>query len=165
MKQIKVLGLVAIASLALVACEQQNKSQTDRPANTVTNPAPAAHDDKTSTSPNLGTTPAEKTHPTAMGGGPAVEGSREWARDEIAAARCDHHQSCGDVAKGKKFEDMDSCLTRVKADMDKDYPADKCAKIDKDRLSACTAKLKSQKCGGITMDPSECDRGKVCIEK
>ena len=181
MKRI-IFGLVAIAPLALVACDQ-NK-QSDPPTNnTVTNPAPAANNDKTSTAPathddfpdqkkaDLDKTTSgvmgEKTNnPTAMGGGPSVEGSREWARDRIAQATCDHYQSCGDIAKGKKYDDMNSCLTQRKADADKDYPAAKCTKIDKDRLSTCIDKLKAQKCGGVlTGTPSECDDGKVCIEK
>ena len=185
MKQI-MLGLVALAPFALAACDQ-NKTQTDQPANNVTNPAPAANNDKTSTAPATHDDfPAEKkadldktttgitnsqannektNNPTAMGGGPSVEGSREWARDRIAQATCDHYQSCGDVAKGKKYDDMNSCVTQRKADADKDYPADKCTKIDKDRLSTCVDKLKAQKCGILSSTPSECDDSKVCIEK
>jgi len=187
MKQLKVLGLVAMASFVLAACDE-NKRQTDQPTNNspVTAPAPGPNNDKTSTNTGMDNTPADKkadldkttgqitgttdksdlkNNPSAMGGGPATEGSREWARDKIAQAHCDFYQGCGDIAKGKKYDDMDSCLTRKKSDLDKDYSVDKCTKIDKDRMNTCIAKIKAQKCGGIHTDPSECDDSKVCIEK
>ena len=166
MKQL-IIGLVALAPLALVACDQ-NKSQSEQPASNV---AATTNNDKTSTAGTTtgntamtNTATGMNTNPTAVGGGPAM-GSRDWARDQIAQAYCNYFQGCGDVAKGKKYDDMDGCLTQRKADADKAFPADKCTKIDRDRFNACVDKIKSQKCGGLSSTPSECDDSKVCIEK
>jgi hypothetical protein len=109
--------------------------------------------------------PEIKNEPKGMGGGPAVAGTREWARDRTAQVRCDHYMACGDIAKDKKYDTMDSCLTRERASLDKDWTVGDCPKIDTPRLEACITAVKAKKCDTLfNTTPSECAESKVCIK-
>lgn len=164
MVQLKKLTLVALGALALAACDQNR----DAPAGTVVdhwdtsklNVPGKGHGEVASKGDGV------LVAPTAKGGGPAAESnSFASARDRVAALRCEHYQSCGDVASGKKYDTMDSCVTREKADIDKSWASDKCGKVDQARLDTCLAKMHEKKCGAIfTTFPGECDQDKVCID-
>ena len=174
MKQLKALGLVAFGALALAACDDksrttENTGATDHPTTVVDDHAKkvdttatekkADLDKRIDNDDKLGT-------PSGKGGGPTMAGSREWGRDKVAQARCAHYSTCSDIAKGKKYDTMDSCLTREKADLDKDWSMDKCTKMDSQRLDSCLAAFKDKKCGEIfNTSPSECAESKVCLEK
>lgn len=164
MKQLNVLGLVAFGAFALVACDEKKTETTtttehttttvDKKADNTAAEKKAEVDNKIVNAEKLG-----------KGGGPAMAGSREWGRDRVAQARCDHYSTCSDIAKGKKYDSMDSCLTREKADLDKDWSMDKCTKMDSQRLDACLAAFKDKKCDAIfNTSPSECAESKVCLE-
>ncbi|MEO7094759.1 MAG: DUF6184 family natural product biosynthesis lipoprotein [Polyangiales bacterium] len=172
MIQRKALVLVAASSLfavALGACEEKN----DKPVTeTKTEQKTTAAEDKIEKKIDQIGDKAEKKveevkneAPIATGGGPAVAGSREWAREKMAKIRCEHYTACGDIAMGKKYDTLDSCVTRERADLDKDWALKDCAKIDEPRLDACIAAVKANKCGGIfNTAPSDCAESKICIK-
>lgn len=137
------LGIGVFAVLSLVACERrETRVET--------------HDE-----------PAVTKKDEPKGGGPvATSGERERARDRLAAARCDHYKTCGDIANDKKYDTYDSCVTREKASIDKDWSVDDCANIDNDRLAACLSAISGKKCDALfESSPSECAESKVCIKK
>lgn len=140
---------LCIIALSLTACEKR----TEGPY-TTGEPAPR-HED-----------PIVINKDEPKGGGPvATNGEREKARDRLATARCDHYKQCGDIAKDKKYDTIDSCLTREKAAIDKDWSLDDCPRIDTPRLEACLSAVTAKKCDGLfSTSPSECADSKVCIK-
>lgn len=157
MKLIKISSVAVLSTVALFACERREVHtetvRRDEPVVTKsTEPLPA---------------PKTTEEQGPMGGGPGtMHSEREHARDRLAAARCDHYKTCGDIAKDKKYDTLDSCLTREKADIDKDWKVDDCSNIDNDRLSACLAAVTGKKCDMLFhTSPSECAESKVCIKK
>ncbi|GAC1582953.1 MAG: hypothetical protein NVS3B20_13400 [Polyangiales bacterium] len=171
---------VALGALALAGCDEKRTDTT-----TSTTPASPTYENKAPTVGEgarneareakneakgdlntLGHTAERNIEPTAKGGGPMFqEGSREWARDKMAHVRCDHYKGCGDIAKSKKYDTYESCVTRENADLDKDWKLDDCARIDTPRLDACMAAVNAKKCNAIfNTAPSECATSKVCID-
>ena len=174
MTQLKALALVAagsIAALGLAGCEDRTAPETKTEQKTS-----AAENKTEKKADELGDKIEKKTDqakndvnnavtPKATGGGPSVAGTREWARDKMAQIRCDHYMTCGDVAKDKKYDTMDSCVTRERASLDKDWELKDCAKIDEPRLDSCIAAVKAKKCDTLfNTTPSECAESKVCIK-
>lgn len=153
MKPIHMASFAAVALLSLPACD---RSDTRRDEQIVTPKSDEA----------LAPKHIEKKEPGSVGGGPATVGERERARDRLAAARCDHYKTCGDVAKDKKYDSYDSCLVREKADIDKDWKVDDCAQIDDDRFNVCVTAVSGKKCDALfKSSPSECAESKVCMKK
>lgn len=152
MKLIHISSVALLSTVALFACERRETARREEAPVTV---APKAPEESK---------PAE---PGPVGGGPAtMGGERERARDRLAGARCDHYKSCGDIAADKKYDTYDSCLTREKADIDKDWKVEDCSNIDNDRLSACVSAVSGKKCDVLfETSPSECAESKVCIKK
>ncbi|MGZ3451946.1 MAG: DUF6184 family natural product biosynthesis lipoprotein [Polyangiales bacterium] len=144
--------IALFAGLSLVACERRENTNAMR--------------DQTPGTP----TPVEekKAEDLGKGGGPmapmGAATERTQARDRLANARCEHYKSCGDIAKGKKFDTVESCVTREKADLDKDWKMADCPKVDTPRLDACIAAVNAEKCGLFSSTPSECKESKVCIK-
>ena len=173
MIQITKIAVVACGALALAACEKR----ADGTYSTPTPTGPGYEQKKTDETPSESkvkkdlddlTKIADKKveGPNAKGGGPMYqEGSREWARDKMAHVRCDHYKSCGDVARDKKYDTYDSCVTRENANLDKDWKLDECGKIDTPRLDACMKAVQTKKCDVLfNTTPSECATSKVCID-
>jgi len=175
MIQRKALALVAASTLAAFAfggCDRDDRTATENKTEQKTVNAENKTEKKLD---ELGDKIDKKTDeakndlkndvPKATGGGPAVAGTREWARDRMAQVRCDHYMSCGDIAKDKKYDSMDSCVTRERASLDKDWDLGDCPKVDQPRLDACIAAVKAKKCDAIfNTTPSECADSKVCIK-
>jgi hypothetical protein len=171
MTQLKTLALVAASSLAALAfggCDRNDRVATENRTEQKTENAENKTEKKLD---DLGDKIEKKSDevkndltPKGTGGGPAVAGTREWARDKMASVRCEHYMSCGDIAKDKKYDSMDSCVTRERASLDKDWDLGDCPKIDQPRLDACVAAVKAKKCDALfNTTPSECAESKVCI--
>lgn len=164
--KIRILTLVSLGVLGLAACEERRTTSDDN-RSTVSREEPKPVTPTTPSEPATPKSESEKNIDNApaggIGGGPAAA-EREKARDRLAGVRCDHYKQCGDVAKGKKYDTMDSCLTREKADIDKDWKVDDCPRVDTPRLDTCITALQAKKCGGLSSSPSECDTSKVCIK-
>lgn len=106
---------------------------------------------------------AQPAPPTASGGGPTTGLSRAAGRDQIAHAHCQHLQTCGAIAKGKTYDDLDACFVHESAKVDDELHADKCASMDASRLSSCLTTLKEKKCDAFfTSWPDACDRDTLC---
>jgi hypothetical protein len=176
MKQHSRLALVACAALLLAACERkENRSETERsntgggPGAQPTTPVGsemATAEKKAERKGIMEEQPGTMGSGGATGGGPieGQMGSRSWARDKLASARCEHWQTCGEIAKGKKYDTLDSCVTRERADLDKSWTLDKCQKIDSPRLDTCLKATRDLKCAKvIAKSPDECDQDKVCM--
>ena len=175
MTQRKALVLIAgsLVAVSIGACDRTDQPVTETKTEQKTEAKTNAAENKTEKKlDQLGEKIDKKVDetkndfaPKGTGGGPAVAGSREWARDKMAKIRCDHYTTCGDVATGKKYDTMDSCVTRERASLDKDWELKDCAKIDEPRLDACIAAVKAKKCDTLfNTTPSECAESKVCIK-
>jgi hypothetical protein len=147
------LVVFAVAGLSLVACDRRDDHTT------------SMRDDSPYKS-NIDKKTNDDLESLGKGGGPiGTDGERTKARDRLASARCEHFKSCGNVAMGKKYDTIDSCVTREKADLDKDWSLDDCPRIDGPRLDACIAAVNAQKCDALfSSSPSECAESKVCIK-
>lgn len=179
MIQLKALAVVAAGSLValgLAGCDQNDRAATENKAEQKTSAAENKTekkadelgdkvDNKADQAKNDVKNDINNMAPKATGGGPAVAGTREWARDKMAQVRCDHYMTCGDIAKDKKYDTMDSCVTRERASLDKDWELKDCAKVDEPRLDACITAVKAKKCDTLfNTTPSECNESKVCIK-
>jgi hypothetical protein len=155
------LVLFAVAGLSLVACERRDNGTTTMHDDT---PYRSNVDKKTS---DIDKKTNDDLDSLGKGGGPIIgtDGERIKARDRLASARCEHYKSCGNVAVGKKYDTIESCVTREKADLDKDWKLEDCPRVDTPRLDACITAVNAQKCDALfSSTPSECAESKVCIK-
>ncbi|EYF06633.1 Hypothetical protein CAP_1763 [Chondromyces apiculatus DSM 436] len=67
--------------------------------------------------------------------------------NQIAQARCEQMQRCGNIAQGKKYPTMDACLTEVRRDWQEDLNAYECPQgYDQKELSECLSDLRNESC-------------------
>jgi hypothetical protein len=103
--------------------------------------------------------------PTATGGGPAA-GSRTSARDQLAQARCERFDACGEIASGKRYDTKSACVTREQSDLDDAWKSEDCDHVDQVGLDACLNATRGRTCDAkLSSMPSECDRDKVCVKR
>lgn len=88
------------------------------------------------------------------------------ATDELADARCEREQRCGDVGEGKSYSSIADCQSRVRADWRGDLNAKECpAGVNEVRLNECLASVKQEECGHPfeTLDRlATCRSGSMC---
>jgi hypothetical protein len=142
-------SLALVASIALVAfgCSRQKAQEIK--------------DKAVEMGPELAD--AAVASPSATGGGPSAGVSRSTGRDQIAHARCQHLQTCGAIAKGKTYDDLDACFVHESAKVDDDLRDDRCAALGSGQLSGCLTTLKEKKCDAFfTSWPDACERAALC---
>jgi uncharacterized protein DUF6184 len=77
-----------------------------------------------------------------------AENPHDSAADRLAAARCDHEQTCGNVGYGKKYTSRQTCIAQVRGSMVNDLGAYDCLRgFDPNAISACVNALGTEDCG------------------
>ncbi|AKT36576.1 DUF6184 family natural product biosynthesis lipoprotein [Chondromyces crocatus] len=67
--------------------------------------------------------------------------------NQIAQARCEQMQRCGNIAQGKKYANMDACLSEVRRDWQEELNAYECpGGYDQKELSECLSELRNETC-------------------
>jgi len=133
------LGLSCAAALA---CEHNN--------------APAA---------NAENTPIRTDAPAPM---TAASGTHS-AQEQIASARCEREQTCGNIGDNKSYSSSQDCLTRIRADWKDDLNARECpGGVNNHELNECLQQIRAESCGNpfdTLARITECTQGQICVEK
>ncbi len=96
-----------------------------------------------SSSPSM--TPASGTNANAMTNQDA---------EQLADARCDREQRCGEIGADKDYKDREHCMTTERKDARDELG--KCRRgLDRNGLDQCIQELNQQDCEGLTEKPRE----------
>ncbi|HYP89427.1 MAG TPA: DUF6184 family natural product biosynthesis lipoprotein [Polyangiaceae bacterium] len=129
--------------IALVGCSKAHEAE----------PA-TAHDATPVVTPTDNMTPASATRTAA---------------EQIAQARCEREQQCGNVGKDQTFSSSQDCLTRIRNDWKDELNARECpGGINDKQLSECVAQVKAEACSNpfdTLARITECTAGQICVEK
>ncbi|HEX8795931.1 MAG TPA: DUF6184 family natural product biosynthesis lipoprotein [Polyangiaceae bacterium] len=90
------------------------------------------------------------------------------AVDQIASARCDHEDTCGNIGAGKKFERRELCMDEMRGNTAPELTAYKCPLgIDQKQLDACFKQLREQSCSFSLkhlFSADACSESALCIK-
>ncbi len=107
------------------------------------------------------------TDPTPSGMTPA-SGTRP-ASEQIARARCEREQDCGNIGPDKTYSSSQDCLARIQSDWKDDLNARECpGGINQHQLDECMAQVRAESCGNpfdTLARITECTQGQICIEQ
>jgi hypothetical protein len=143
MRTLKHIGPAVCGSalLLLLGCSKAN----DRPASTARNDA--------SLSPSESMTPASRTRTAA---------------EQIAQARCEREQQCGNIGPDKTFSSSQDCLARIQNDWKDDLNSRQCpGGINQKELNECLMQVQAEACENpfdTLARITECTAGQICIE-
>jgi len=88
--------------------------------------------------------------------------------DQIASARCDHEDKCGNIGAGKKYEKRELCKEAMRGKTAPELTAYKCPLgIDQKQLDACFKQLREQSCSfslAHLFSANECSESALCIK-
>lgn len=136
------LGLYVLGAawLSLVGC---NKTSERLPNQANAETAPAA-----------GLTPASRTRSAA---------------EQIASARCEREEQCGNIGKDQTYSSEQDCLARIQSDWKDDLNARQCpGGINQQQLSECMKQVRGEACSNpfdTLARITECTSGQICIEQ
>ncbi|HYQ16650.1 MAG TPA: DUF6184 family natural product biosynthesis lipoprotein [Polyangiaceae bacterium] len=138
-------GFISLTAglLSLVGCSKVNE------------PEPAtAHNDGSVLTPTENMTPASSTRTAA---------------EQIAQARCEREQQCGNIGKDQTFSSSADCLTRIRNDWKDELNARECpGGINEHELNECLGQVRGEACSNpfdTLARITECTSGQICIEK
>jgi len=135
-------ALVTLGGAAAMACEH--------------NAAPAAHADDAPA--RAGVTPPMT----------AASGTHS-AQEQIASARCEREQTCGNIGDNKSYSSSQDCLARIRADWKEDLNARECpGGVNNQELNECLQQIRAEACGNpfdTLARITECTQGQICVEK
>jgi hypothetical protein len=134
-------SLGAVAAFSVVGCNKE----AERGPNSATAPA-ATHLD--------GMTPAARSRSAA---------------EQIAQARCEREQQCGNIGGDKTYSSSQDCLARIQTEWKDDLNARECpGGINQQQLNECMAQVRGEACGNpfdTLARVAECTSGQICIEQ
>ena len=88
------------------------------------------------------------------------------AAEQIASARCEREQKCGNIGADKTYSSSQDCLARIRADWQDDLNARECpGGVNQKQLDECLAKIRNEDCGSpfdTLSRVSECTAGQIC---
>ena len=91
------------------------------------------------------------------------------ATEQLAEARCEREQECGNIGDDKTFSSSQDCLVRIQNDWKEDLNARKCpGGINQKELNQCLAQVRAEACGNpfdTLARMSECTSGQICISQ
>jgi hypothetical protein len=104
---------------------------------------------------NIGTmTPASRTRSAA---------------EQLAHARCEREQTCGNIGNDKTYSSSEDCVTRVSNDWKDDLNARECpGGINQQQLDECMAQIRAEACSSpfdTLARITECTSAQICIEQ
>ena len=90
------------------------------------------------------------------------------AKEQIAAARCEREQACGNVGDNKSYSSSQDCLARIRADWKDDLNARECpGGVNNHELNECLQQIRGEACGNpfdTLARITECTQRQICIE-
>lgn len=91
------------------------------------------------------------------------------AQEQIASARCEREQTCGNIGDNKSYSSSQDCLARIRADWKDDLNARECpGGVNNHELNECLQQIRAEACGNpfdTLARITECTSGQICIEK
>ena len=106
---------------------------------------------------------------TAMGDGMTPAARTRTAAEQIAQARCEREQQCGNIGNDKTFSSTQDCLARIQSDWKDDLNARECpGGINQHELNECMSQVRAEACSNpfdTLARITECTSGQICIEK
>lgn len=142
MNTILKLAFVCLSGCAALACDHGS--------------TPAARAANEPAGPNVSTPPMT-----------AASGTHS-AREQIASARCEREQTCGNIGENKSYSSSQDCLARIRADWKDDLNARECpGGVNNHELSECLAQIRAEACGNpfdTLARITECTQRQICIE-
>jgi hypothetical protein len=142
----KHLGLCALgaAFVSVVGCNKVADSD----------PHSARNENITPTGQSAELTPASRTRSAA---------------EQIAQARCEREQQCGNIGRDKTFSSSQDCFLRIENDWKDELSARQCpGGINQKELNECMAQVRAEACSNpfdTLARITECTSGQICIEQ
>jgi hypothetical protein len=91
------------------------------------------------------------------------------AAEQLAQARCEREQQCGNVGPDKTFSSAQDCLVRIQSDWKDELNARECpGGINQHELNECMTQVRAEACSNpfdTLARITECTSGQICIEK
>ena len=91
------------------------------------------------------------------------------AAEQIAQARCEREQQCGNVGGDKTYSSTQDCLARIQSDWKDDLNSRECpGGINQKELNECMAQVRAEACANpfdTLARVTECTSGQICVEQ
>jgi hypothetical protein len=119
------------------------------------------------------TTPAssatnERVRPNAPAGSMTAASGTHTAAQQIASARCEREQKCGNIGNDKTYSSSQDCLARIRADWQDDLNTRECpGGVNVHELNECLGQVRTEACGNpfdTLARMTECTQAQICIE-
>jgi len=136
------LAFLSFAGCSALACSHDS-----------TQASSAANENRRANAPGETMTAASGTHSAA---------------EQIASARCEREQKCGNIGADKTYSSSQDCLARIRADWQEDLNARECpGGVNVHELNECLDQVRAEACGNPfdkLARMTECTQGQICIE-
>jgi hypothetical protein len=91
------------------------------------------------------------------------------AAEQIAQARCEREQQCGNIGKDQTFSSSQDCLVRIQSDWKDELNARNCpGGINERELNECLSEVRGEACSNpfdTLARITACTSGQICIEQ
>jgi hypothetical protein len=91
------------------------------------------------------------------------------AAEQIAEARCEREQQCGNIGADKTYTSSPSCVARIQSDWREDLNSRQCpGGINQKELNECLGKVRDEACENpfdTLARITECTAAQICIEQ
>lgn len=110
-----------------------------------------------------------RSQATPIGVGMTPASRTRSAAEQIARARCEREQECGNIGNDKTFSSSQDCLSRIQSDWKEDLNARDCpGGINQHELNECLEQVRAEACSNpfdTLARITECTSGQICIEQ
>lgn len=90
------------------------------------------------------------------------------AQEQIASARCEREQTCGNIGENKSYLSSQACLAGIRADWKDDLNARECpGGVNNHELGECLGQIRAEACGNVfdtLARVTECTQGQICVK-
>jgi hypothetical protein len=91
------------------------------------------------------------------------------AAEQIAVARCEREQACGNIGDDKTFSSLLDCRARIQNDWKDDLNARACpGGVNQHELGECMSQVRTESCGNpfdTLARITSCTQAQICIEE
>lgn len=91
------------------------------------------------------------------------------AAEQIASARCEREQACGNIGDDETYTSRSDCFARIQSDWKDDLSARACpGGINQRELDECLGEVRQEACENpfdTLSRIAECTQGQICIEQ
>jgi hypothetical protein len=129
-----------------------------------------SHEPPPETASNAYKADPDRPMPASQTTGAMTPASRtRSAAEQIAQARCEREQECGNIGNDKTFSSSQDCLARIQNDWKDDLNARECpGGINQKQLKECLAQVRAEACANpfdTLARITECTSRQICIEQ